>query len=128
MTPEELEALADALQSRPNLGGLRQTTLAELAVYDAERWSAAAALRACAERLRAEEWQPIETAPRDGTRVLAWWPDAYDNGSAVQVETWWGPFHGSALCGWQSAFEEAAAPPHGPTHWRPRPAPPAEEE
>jgi hypothetical protein len=73
-------------------------------------------------------WQPIETAPKDGTRVLAYWPDCYGNHSACQVETWFGPWaKGNSQMVWQSAFEWADGH-NEPTHWMPLPAPPAGED
>ena len=69
------------------------------------------------------QWQPIETAPKDGTRILAYWPDTYGNNSAVQVETWWGPWGKAST--WQSAFEWADGA-CVPTHWMPLPPPPSE--
>ena len=68
------------------------------AVYLSDR------LRAIAARLEAEQWQPIETAPRSGS-VLVWVPG-------------YGPFKNSFPYGRQ--FRNA--PPA--THWRPLPAPP----
>lgn len=80
------------------------------------------------------EWKPIDTAPRDGTRIWAYWPTT--NGDAVhsnaaQVETWFGPRghpDGVAKC-WQTAFEWGDdAGPCRPTHWMPLPPPPGEGE
>jgi uncharacterized protein DUF551 len=67
------------------------------------------------------EWQPIETAPRDGTPILA-----------IRRE-WWEPVNGNHrwVCGkiYESFFSEAGQcfESNGmkqPTHWMPRPAPP----
>jgi hypothetical protein len=55
------------------------------------------------------DWQPIETAPRDGTSVLAVW--AY---GAHEVVRW---------CGWWDA--NGFTRPE-PTHWLPLPPPPKE--
>jgi hypothetical protein len=69
-------------------------------------------------------WQPIETAPKDGTRVLAYWPGGDNKNAAVQVESWFGPWGmGSAKLAWQNAFEWADGY-NGPTHWLPLPEPP----
>lgn len=60
------------------------------------------------------EWQPIETAPKDETLVLA------VNSKGTQRVCWWA--HG----GW--VFYQKYAGPHsellGVTHWMPLPAPP----
>lgn len=59
------------------------------------------------------EWQPIETAPRDGTEVLL-----FDNG--IYGLGWWalGEWRdfGDAGCAGSEAF--------APTHWMPLPKPP----
>lgn len=61
------------------------------------------------------EWQPIETAPKNGSRVLLWNPE------------WSGPctaqFYGDAAGGWKL---DKRMPPfaYQPTHWMPLPAPP----
>lgn len=59
------------------------------------------------------QWQPIETAPKDGTPVLAW-----DEG-AVCIVTW---VSGDSIDpdGWYDVRRLDPAP----THWQPLPAPP----
>jgi hypothetical protein len=81
------------------------------------------ALLSAYERGRAErEWQPIETAPKDGTKVDLWvifkeagprrFPDAHWN---------------DKLGGWQLGEYNALdyMTPPTITHWKPLPAPPA---
>ncbi len=58
-------------------------------------------------------WQPIETAPKDGTRVLLYEPR--DDEHMIEVgfwdyDSWYGPVHVYTI--W-------------PTHWQPLPTPPA---
>jgi hypothetical protein len=72
---------------------------------------------ACQESARGE-WLPIETAPKDGARVLLWSPE------------WQAPctgqFYGKAWAlhyDWQSSLAFAFQP----THWMPLPAPPQDE-
>lgn len=57
------------------------------------------------------QWQPIDTAPTDGTNVLV----LLKSGSVMQAEFWdfWMPVYFSA-----TKIE--------PTHWMPLPPPPAE--
>lgn len=57
-------------------------------------------------------WQPIETAPRDGTEVLVYVPD-YDSLTIAQR-------FGVGL--WEGADGDY----YYPTHWQPLPAPPSE--
>lgn len=64
------------------------------------------------------EWQPIETAPKDGeTPVLTWYPKAYQGKGGHYVMLWqdgkWWAIPG--------AFELK------PTHWMPLPSPPSTE-
>lgn len=54
-------------------------------------------------------WRTIESAPRDGTRVLVWWRDR-----EISVTSFDGPRILATLA-------EAGA-----THWMPLPAPPPE--
>lgn len=58
------------------------------------------------------QWQPIETAPYDGTSVLVWWVGRGGEGSCQVL----GQIGGE----WLRAFP-------GPTHWMPLPPPPSEQ-
>jgi hypothetical protein len=63
-------------------------------------------------------WQPIETAPKDGTHILAvmpWLPDA--------KILFWAPYANE----WRCPASERGPNPEGwlPTHWMPLPTPPA---
>lgn len=64
-----------------------------------------------------DAWQPIETAPKDGTEFLAWVHTAA--GGRVATVQW--------LDGqWVESYDLAGwMPEYGPTHWRPLPDPPA---
>lgn len=75
------------------------------------------------------EWQPIETAPRDGTAILIYMPEA--SRLKVREACWATPWEGAPdeQCYWMT--------PHGPagrgytilpmsvTHWMPLPEPPS---
>lgn len=76
------------------------------------------------------EWQPIETAPRDGTCVLLYFPDGcwriegnigvgFYSDNAEDVEFGYRWFKGEADSNAMTDFGEY------PTHWMPLPAPPA---
>lgn len=64
------------------------------------------------------DWQPIETAPRDGTSFLVWLPTP-ELGSNVQVWSRRTEKYSGTICG-RFAFDFRA----GPTHWMPLPEPP----
>ena len=92
-----------------------------------ERWEVACqdAIEAEAKLAQAQTWQPIETAPKDGTTFFAYWPDHLGNGSECVVTTWFGPWAtGSSELVFQTAFEWADES-NNPTHWMPHLAPPA---
>lgn len=65
-----------------------------------------------------EGWQPIETAPKDGTYILGYFPDACDYlpQCGITAIKWIGSYAGwgtRGVCGLS------------PTHWQPLPTPPA---
>ncbi len=75
-------------------------------------------LKAEVERLtdcKAGEWQPIETAPKDMTRVLGYVEEYI-------VVMWWFTYSNGRSC-WETVDGESEV---DPTHWMPLPKPPQE--
>jgi hypothetical protein len=81
------------------------------------------------------EWQPIETAPRDGTQILMYGgKPGYDYDGAIEpvcFTAWWEQFrlpdrNGQTgmwrFCSYDSGYYGEW---ENPTHWMPLPAPPA---
>jgi hypothetical protein len=71
-----------------------------------------------------EEWQPIETALKDGTWVVIGWFEF--PGQHHYTRAFWHTHKGGRWC---DTHTEWSGRPHqtGPTHWRPdRPSPPLE--
>jgi len=69
------------------------------------------------------EWQPIETAPRDGTEVLifeARHSFGYDYAVGKFVLRW----DGDTIGGWSNRNSSSAY--NHPTHWQPLPLPPVQ--
>ena len=72
-----------------------------------------------------DEWQPIETAPKDGEYILVY------NSCGVTEVTWRTEELGVPFDGFYvDAMNDEFYPLRGdePTHWRPMPAPPAKED
>ncbi len=67
-------------------------------------------------------WQPISTAPRDGTRILAMWPYLSDTQS--WFETYWHPGGEGDAPGWYSPGFGWFLDGYNPIGWLPLPAPP----
>lgn len=68
--------------------------------------------------------QPIETAPKDGSKFLGYWPSNADwegETNDCYVSTWW------TKRGWENPFEAPYEDGEtgGPTHWMPLPDAPA---
>lgn len=69
----------------------------------------------------ANGWMPIESAPKDGTRVLIWQGEAYV--AWFEREYAW-VSHGGA---WISERYRSDTYEYAPTHWQPLPKPPVSE-
>lgn len=79
-------------------------------------------------------WQPIESAPRDGTQVLVWSDELY----IKPYIAWWGvdqnaPEDGNEQEEWLTGDGDSWSTgyyytPCNPTHWMPLPAPPQTEK
>jgi len=69
------------------------------------------------------EWQPIETAPKDGRDFLA--VDSWEDDGEI-INLWLvGYFHkGANRFHYGSADEDHFVVDHTPTHWMPLPEPP----
>jgi hypothetical protein len=64
------------------------------------------------------DWQPIDTAPKDGTRVLLYDRFCREPEHARFVGVWWGQGMPPRWVSCPGAFSKR------PTHWRPLPEPP----
>jgi len=64
------------------------------------------------------EWQPIETAPKDGTKFDAWVPDAFGGHRMTDLS-----FNARGQLR-QNGLLTTADLPRWPTHWMPLPNPP----
>lgn len=71
------------------------------------------------------QWQPIETAPKDGREVILFWPYITQEGY-VTAGHWQKTFAPGVDDYWYSSSVNSGATP--PTHWQPLPPPPGEEE
>jgi hypothetical protein len=73
------------------------------------------------------EWQPIETAPKDGTKMLGWAPHKLINDPKFRVVTmWWKDtkWRGVGAPAFDWCSTESGSLIGDPTHWMPLPEPP----
>jgi len=71
---------------------------------------------------KADKWQSMKTAPRDSTKILAFWPDFHNDGSESFCTT----YADDGL--WHTPYDDAPFwSPCAPTHWQPLPSAPKGE-
>ncbi len=70
-----------------------------------------------------EAGRPMREAPRDGTRILAWWPGFDEAGTNDGwATTWWGKSRDRVSDGWENAWEwERPDSGYAPQKWLPHP-------
>ena len=72
------------------------------------------------------DWQPIETAPRDGSKVLLWLPDPRTLDPVIigrwSFDSWW--THDDR---WMNDHSDESEFDIAPTYWQPLPEPPHAE-
>ena len=90
--------------------------------FTVELCNAIDAARAAVGNPPASAWQPIETAPRDGTRLLTW--DGEDMQLAWVKRDFSDPEWDKHLNFWVYTDEELTYYDYQPTHWQPLPSPP----
>lgn len=81
------------------------------------------------------DWQPIATAPKDGTRVLVWKASVFLAHWELDFSTEWdeeaevsksrGAWTDGTVKSWNYQEEQEI---ENPTHWMPLPDPPAQDE
>lgn len=81
-------------------------------------WWLSLARAACAAM---SQWQPIETAPKDGTQILTWMPSDLDPSGYHIVGDWYVNARGDGY--WQDQHGEGFEP----THWQSLPPPPGDK-
>lgn len=65
-------------------------------------------------------WQPIETAPKDGTNILAWWANPH---AEPIIISWDG--HNGEWSLWCFCVDGSTAATEEFSHWMPLPEPPS---
>lgn len=81
------------------------------------------------EDLRGREWMPIESAPKDGTPIHVYAPQEYDpdfNPTSC-IDGYWQDGEGFIGATWNGTQDVWMTEVVAPTHWRPKPPPPASD-
>jgi hypothetical protein len=124
---DKLQEWIEAADEMASHGKWFSGDTAQPSEYRAKVRANAARLTELAAYLRDGGWLPIESAPKDGTRILAWGSLLGGEPCAAIVD-WCDSIYGvSGQGGWLVTHDAEAYHWEGfiPTHYRPLPAPPA---
>jgi len=133
-------AVAGLVEDRFNTEGLMEFSEREVSAL-------LSAARQASTQGPGEGWQPIETAPRDGTSIILFCPQGdgspgstyritegfwlSEPGGTTEYRDQWGRYEGQTddpgFDGWVSMDGGFSESTMMPTHWRPLPAPPASQ-
>jgi hypothetical protein len=92
-------------------------------VKESDYKAALSEIAALRSQLEAMQWRPIESAPRDGTRILGWYDDFYDAGTGEFVTVY---YHAIPYGSW---FDTTGMPiESAPDKWMPLPPVPDKPE
>jgi hypothetical protein len=80
-------------------------------------------IEAAISAIESQRWQPIESAPKDGTRVILGWP-----GGGIRYGYFLDNSPIGSWRGWRGPSLELPFPSAPPTHWQPLPAAPEDEK
>jgi hypothetical protein len=105
-----------AKTAEPPISGAPDSGLPPLLSMVLKQACGSSRMVASADEIAVKSWQPIETAPKDGSPILAYQPD----GGCVVI-SWVEYFDGGGV--WTVDWVDGAEPPT-PTHWMPLPEPP----
>jgi hypothetical protein len=76
------------------------------------------------------KWEPIETAPKDGTDILVYngdWGGKYITANKIGVASWSQQVLPNGKSGWIASDDEGVMM-YKPTHWMPLPEEPSKAE
>lgn len=82
-------------------------------------------IRKALETPRADAWQPIETAPKDGTRILTIGEEGFAITKWKDDLQMWFKYYTTSKC---NLKKPVGNPLYKPTHWMPLPQPPKDNQ
>lgn len=137
MSDIEANAKTNPLFSEPDFTAMVESLTAGGHPMTVKPYARPMTLRECAdaEERPASPWQPIDTAPKDGTKILiwdgkgqfaAWWDPTFEDDAAKNEACDWEKSHyiGAWTDGCVLSFGYEETYSYEPTHWMPLPPPP----
>jgi hypothetical protein len=122
---EGLMALVVKLADEAHANGCEQGSTRGYTMDRSSESAIESAILQYAERLASrttiQTWQPIETAPKDGTSILGYWATGGKHDCSMYACKYVSG-HPSLRQGWWQTNEDYPTSP--PTHWMPLPPPP----